>query len=234
MKAMILAAGRGQRMRPLTDHTPKPLLPVNGKPLMVYHLEKLAALGVQDVVVNYAHLGEQFPATLGDGSRWGLRLHYSPEPTGGLETAGGIIQALPMLGEEPFWVINGDIWTDFDFAELPQELGQGDLAQLLVTDNPAHHPQGDFVLADGRLSMAETGQRFTYTGVGLYHPQFFADYQPAANAADALVLPLKPLLLKALAEQKLAGTYWAGAWTDVGTPARLAELEHTQARRTNT
>lgn len=220
--AMILAAGRGQRMQPLTNTTPKPLLKVAGKPLIVYHLEKLAKIGVKRVVINYAHLGEQFPAALGDGSEWGLTIVYSPEPPGGLETAGGIIQALPCLGTDPFWVINGDIWTSMPFEQLPRQLHDGNLAELVLTNNPEHHPHGDFALERGRILSGSQQPRFTFTGMGLYHPHLFSNYEPAA----APVLPLRPLFEQAIANQQLGGVIWSGAWTDVGTPKRLRQLEH--------
>jgi hypothetical protein len=152
MKAMILAAGRGERMRPLTDHTPKPLLPVGGKPLIVWHLERLAAAGLRDVVINHAHLGNQIEHALGDGSRWGLAIRYSPEPEGALETAGGIANALPLLGhDDPFLVVNGDIFCDWDVARAANALRPGDLAHLVLVPNPPHHPQGDFCLQVGRV-----------------------------------------------------------------------------------
>jgi len=220
--AMILAAGRGERMRPLTDHTPKPLLPVLGKPLLVYHIEKLAAAGVRHIVINYAHLGAQFPAQLGDGSAWGVKISYSPEPQGGLETAGGIMQALPLLGSEPFWVLNGDIWTDMTAAEMPQGLGNNDLASLVLTDNPSHHPTGDFGLVKGRVVNTATNPKFTFTGIGLYHPDLFTPWLQETPQK----LALRPVFEQAMAAERLAGTYWQGRWTDVGTPARLEALAH--------
>lgn len=219
--AMILAAGRGERMRPLTDHTPKPLLPVLGKPLMVYHIEKLAAAGVKHLVVNYAHLGAQFPAELGDGATWGIKISYAPEPEGGLETAGGIINALPLLGDSPFWVVNGDIWTDMPVAAMPQQLAAGDWASLVLTDNPAHHPEGDFALENGRVVKLDSRPKFTFTGVGLYHPKLFTPWLQDGPQK----LALRPLFERAIAEGKLAGSYWQGRWTDVGTPERLQTLE---------
>ncbi|MEX1221596.1 MAG: nucleotidyltransferase family protein [Idiomarina sp.] len=219
--AMILAAGKGQRMQPLTDTTPKPLLKVAGKPLIVYHLEKLASLGVKRVVINHAHLGEQFPAALGDGSKWGLTIVYSPEPPGGLETAGGIIQALPLLGAEPFWVINGDIFTYMPFEQLPMQLHNGNLAELVLTNNPQHNPHGDFAIEQGRVVSASQQPKFTFTGMGLYHPNLFSNYEPTA----APVLPLRPLFEQAITRQQLGGVIWAGAWIDVGTPERLQQLD---------
>lgn len=222
MRAMILAAGRGERMRPLTDVTPKPLLPVNGKPLLVYHLEKLAQQDVTDVVINHAWLGQQIEATLGDGSQFGLRIKYSSEPTGGLETAGGIIRALPLLGEEPFWVINGDIFTNLDFAELPRELAPGKLAHLLMTENPDHNQAGDFSLNNGQLIPAQSGQKtYTYTGMGLFSPTLFSMYKPGQEQ----FVRLRPILDDAIAQRQIAASLLTAAWTDVGTPQRLQQLQ---------
>lgn len=220
MKAMILAAGRGQRMRPLTDKTPKPLLSVNGIPLIEYHLQKLAQQGISEVVINHAWLGEQIENTLGDGSRWGLTIHYSPEPEGGLETAGGIIKALPMLGEQPFWLINGDIWTDIDFARLPRKLPDEQLAHLIMVKNPEHNPDGDFAVVADRLA-PKSGHlpSYTYSGIGLYRPQWFAQKKVEKCA-------LRPFFEAAIAEQKIAASVVAdGHWTDVGTPQRLERLQ---------
>jgi len=220
MKAMILAAGRGQRMRPLTDKTPKPLLTVNGTPLIEYHLQKLAQQGIREVVINHAWLGEQIENTLGDGSRWGLTIHYSPEPEGGLETAGGIINALPMLGEQPFWVINGDIWTDIDFARLPKKLENEQLAHLIMVENPEHNTAGDFAVVAGRLAPKSKQKRaYTYSGIGLYRPQWFVEKKVEKRA-------LRPLFEAAIAEQKIAASVVSDChWTDVGTPQRLERLE---------
>ncbi|HYG45125.1 MAG TPA: nucleotidyltransferase family protein [Bordetella sp.] len=221
MHAMILAAGRGERMRPLTDHTPKPLLPAGGKPLIVWHIERLAAAGIRDIVVNHAWLGEQLPAALGDGSRYGVRIAYSAEPTA-LETAGGIAQALPLLGTQPFLVINGDIWCDWDPGHAATQADSLDAAQadawLLLVDNPEHHPQGDFSLSpDGRVG--EGAGRLTFAGIGLYRPTLF--HGLAARTAA----PLAPLLRQAMARDAVLGTHHHGAWTDVGTPQRLAALD---------
>lgn len=222
MRAMILAAGRGERMRPLTDTTPKPLLEVQGKALIEYHLEQLAKQGVQCVVINHAWLGEKIEARLGDGRRFGLNILYSPEPAGGLETAGGIIRALPHLGTEPFWVINGDIFTDFDFSQLPQHLLGGHLAHLLLTKNPSHNRQGDFTVKNGLLKCAEEGDTsYTYTGMGLYSPEMFSMY----NAGSEQFARLRPFLDNGAQQQQLAATIIDAAWTDVGTPERLAELQ---------
>lgn len=228
MRALILAAGKGERMRPLTEATPKPLLQAGGKPLIVWHLEKLAALGVREVVINTAWLADAFPAALGDGARWGLRLHYSHEGAEPLETGGGMLHALPLLGEAPFLAINGDIWCDFDFARLPRE--PAGLAHLLLVANPAHHPRGDFALADdGRLS-DEGETRLTFAGIGIYRPQLFAGWRAViGEAPGATETPprfrLAPLLRAAMARGLVTGEHHRGRWTDVGTPARLAELD---------
>ena len=213
---MILAAGRGERMRPLTDRTPKPLLPVAGKPLIVWHLERLARAGCRRIVINIAHLGEHIEALLGDGDAWGLEIRYSSEPPGALETAGGIAQALPLLGDEPFLVVNGDIYCDFDFATLPA-LGSGDLAHLVLVDNPAHHRQGDFALDSNRV--ANDGQRLTFAGIGVYRPQLFAAIAAGERAK------LAPLLTQAIDEGHVSGQMHRGRWVDVGTPERLAALD---------
>ena len=226
--ALIFAAGFGERMRPLTDHTPKPLLSVGGKPLIVWHLEKLAAAGVHYVVINTSHLAEQFPDTLGDGSRWGLRIRYAYEGTTPLETGGGMLNALPLLGPEPFLVVSGDVWCDMDLTVLPAE-PQG-LAHLLMTDNPAHHPRGDFRLdAQGRLH--DDGEsRLTYSGIGVFRRELLGGWPTAvgdAPGADAKPprFKLRPLLERAIADGKVDGSHHRGTWTDVGTPERLAQLE---------
>ena len=224
MKAMILAAGRGERMRPLTDLTPKPLLAVGGKPLIVWHLERLARAGLREVVINHAHLGLQIESALGDGARWGLSIAYSPEPEGALETAGGIANALPLLGhDEPFLVINGDIWCDWDPAQAAKVLGPDDLAYLVLVPNPPHHPQGDFSLRGrevGADATADGGARScTFSGIGVYRPQVFADIRRGQPAK------LAPLLRAALAQQRVGGELHGGRWVDVGTPQRLAELD---------
>lgn len=217
MKAMILAAGRGERMRPLTDHCPKPLLRANEKPLIEYHLEQLAALGVTDVVINIAWLADEFPRQLGDGDRWGLSIHYSPEQEA-LETAGGIAKALPLLGDEPFLLVNGDVYCEQEFASL--QLRDDELACLLLTANPEHHPEGDFAIdADQKLSMKQPGeQSFTFAGISLMHPALF-DGVPVAKQR------LLPVLQAAMAKQQVAGLVTDGYWCDVGTPQRLASLE---------
>jgi MurNAc alpha-1-phosphate uridylyltransferase len=228
MKAMILAAGRGERMRPLTDSTPKPLLPVGGKPLIVWHLERLAQAGLRDVVINHAHLGAQIESALGDGKRWDLSIRYSPEPEGALEAAGGIANALPLLGNgEPFLVVNGDIFCDWDLGRAGQVLLPGNLAHLVLVPNPQHHPQGDFSLAGRKVaagiedaaSDGGPGQIFTFSGIGIYRPQLFAGI-PQAHPAK-----LAPLLRTAMAAGSISGELHQGRWVDVGTPQRLAQLD---------
>ena len=233
MKALILAAGLGERMRPLTDRTPKPLLEVGGKPLIEWHLQKLAARGVREVVVNTSWLAGQFPAVLGDGSRWGLRLHYSCEGPTPLETGGGMHHALPLLRDEanpdaPFIAVNGDIWTDYDFAALPDQPNAD--AHLVLVDNPSQHPDGDFALGDdGRLA-ANGGPRLTFAGIGLYRPSLLDDWKRVIGAADGSDLDpprfkLAPLLRAAMSRGRISGEHHRGRWTDVGTPQRLAELD---------
>ncbi len=218
MKAMILAAGRGERMRPLTDTTPKPLLEVEGKPLIVWHLEALARAGIEDVVINHAWLGQQIEAVLGDGSRYSVSIHYSPEKPEALETAGGIIQALPLLGDAPFLVINGDIWCDYPVIDfIAQPLVANSQAHLLMVDNPLQHPDGDFVLSDGWLGIEGT-PRLTFSGIGIYSPILFADLPQGRQ-------PLAPLLRTAMDAGKISGEYYAGTWFDIGTPTRLQQLE---------
>jgi len=221
MKAFILAAGRGERMRPLTDHTPKPLLVAGGKPLIVWHLERLAAAGFREIVINHAHLGSLIEQTLGDGAQWGLHIQYSPEPPGALETAGGIATALPLLGDEPFLVVNGDVYCDFDFGRFFRLTVEGwqPGAHLVMVANPAHHTGGDFSLDGERVVCANGEQTFTYAGIGVFSPAFFADVQPG------MIMKLRPLLDAAIAAGTLTGERFAGRWVDVGTPQRLAELD---------
>ena len=215
MKAMILAAGRGERMRPLTDDTPKPLLKAGGKALIEYHVEALAAAGFTELVINHAHLGGQIEAFLGDGDRYGLSILYSPEPEGALETGGGIRHALPLLGEAPFVVVNADVWTDFPFRRLRFE--PPGLAHLVLVDNPPHHPAGDFVLHEGVVT--DAGEpRLTFSGIGLYRPELFADQPDAA-------FPLAPLLRNAMQRGAVSGEHYTGRWVDVGTPGRLQQLD---------
>jgi MurNAc alpha-1-phosphate uridylyltransferase len=219
MKAMILAAGRGERMRPLTDRTPKPLLKAGGKPLIVHHLERLAAAGFRELVVNHAHLGKQIETALGNGSRWGVAIRYSAERPA-LETGGGIFKAMGLLGPDPFVVVNGDIWTDVDFSDL--RLAPGLLAHLVLVDNPPHHREGDFVLSDG-LVFGEGRPRFTFGGIGIYHPDLF-------QGCTAGAFPLAPLLRRAMARRRVSGERHAGLWYDIGTPERLRELDRRLAQ----
>jgi MurNAc alpha-1-phosphate uridylyltransferase len=215
MKAMILAAGRGERMRPLTDSVPKPLLEAGGRCLIEYHLRALARGGITDVVVNHAHLGAQIEARLGDGARYGVRIDYSPEGETGLETGGGIFHALPLFGAAPFIVVNADIWTDYPFARLPRAPEAA--AHLVLVPNPAHHPEGDFTLADSRVGNA-AAPRHTYSGIGVYRREFFAGCAPG-------VFPLAPLLRAAADRGAVSGELYTGGWMDIGTPQRLQELD---------
>ena len=215
MKAFILAAGRGERMRPLTDHTPKPLLKVGGKPLIVWHIENLAKAGFKEIVINHAHLGEQIETTLGDGGKWNMHIQYSPE-TVALETAGGIANALQLLGFEPFLVVNGDTFTDINFSSL--NLAQPNLAHLVMVDNPQQHAQGDFCLRHGKLSEQDE-PKLTFSGVGVYHPNLFASVVLGSAAK------LAPLFKAAMAQGLVTAQHHTGAWYDIGTPQRLAELD---------
>lgn len=205
-------------MRPLTDDIPKPLLKVGGKPLIVWHLERLQAAGVRNLVINHAHLGHQIESALGDGGRWGLSIHYSPEGAGrALETGGGVYRALPMLGNGPFLVVNADVWTDLDFATL--SIDTSDLAQLVLVNNPPHHPGGDFSLIQGRV-IDGGAATLTFAGIAVYRAELFADCRPGA-------FPLAPLLRRQMNLGRVGGVHFQGAWADVGTPARLAELNET-------
>lgn len=227
MRAMILAAGRGERMRPLTDTLPKPLLSAGGKPLIVWHLEKLARAGFHDVVINHAWLGAKLEAYLGDGTRYGLRIQYSPETTA-LETAGGIATALPMLGPDPFLVINGDIWCDWDFSRAPEIVrhvtGTDKKAWLLLVKNPVHHPEGDFGLRPQAQTKSQeitmqSEHRHTFSGIGIYAPELFA------TTSSRQAAKLAPLLREAIAAHKVLGQLHEGVWVDVGTPERLSLLD---------
>ena len=224
--AMILAAGRGERMRPLTDHTPKPLLEVGGKSLIARHLDKLADAGFREVTINHAHLGEKIEAAVGDGRRWGLRVRYSPEPRA-LETAGGIRQALPLIGAHVFAVVNADVYSDYDYAGLARAMRQllaGEMqAHLVLVDNPPHNPRGDFVLDGARASDAGD-PRLTFSGMGAYRAPLFEPL--AAGEKHALA----PLLRGQMAQGRVSAEHYHGRWTDVGTPERLAELD-AQLRR---
>ena len=239
MKALIFAAGLGERMRPLTEHTPKPLLAAGGKPLIEWQLEKLAAIGVREAVINTSWLAAQFPEQLGSGERWGMRLHYSYEGGVPLETGGGMQHALPWLtqGSEPgtaFIAVNGDIHSDFDYALLPRQWA-GD-AHLVLVDNPPQHPRGDFALSGDRVH-ADRDPRLTFSGIALYRPAVLDDWRDViGGAAGADSTPprfkLAPLLYAAIAQGRVSGQHHPGSWTDVGTPQRLAQLDASlQARR---
>jgi MurNAc alpha-1-phosphate uridylyltransferase len=214
-KAMILAAGLGNRMRPLTDHRPKPLLEVAGKPLIVYHIEKLAAAGFEEIIINIAHLGFMIPEALGDGSRWGVRITYSDEQEeGALESAGGIVKALPLLGDHPFLVVNGDVWCDYVF-DSSFDLKE-DLAHLVLVQNPDHNQKGDFALKEGRV-LNEGACTYTFSGIGYYAPELFKRLAYGKSS-------LAPLLREAIADKKVSGELYEREWRDIGTPERLAEI----------
>ncbi|CAA6819641.1 MAG: Glucose-1-phosphate thymidylyltransferase (EC [uncultured Thiotrichaceae bacterium] len=216
MKAMILAAGHGKRMRPLTDNLPKPLLEVAGKPLILWHIERLKRSGITDFVINIAWKGWKIPERLGDGSAYGVKISYSDEQDiGALETAGGIIKALPLLEDQPFLVVNGDIWCDYPYSELT--LDDNDLAHLILVDNPAHNPSGDFHLENGR-SFSEGDNKLTFSGIGLYSPKLFSSL-PVEKT------PLAPLLFKAMDNGLVSAIHFTGDWRDIGTPKRLKNLE---------
>lgn len=215
-RALILAAGRGERMRPLTEHTPKPLLKVGGQCLIEYHIQHLVAAGIKDIVINLAYLGEMIAETLGDGARYGAHLHYSREHDRQLETGGGILNALPLLGNAPFLVVNGDVWCDYPFSTLPEKL-QG-LAYLVLVDNPEQHPRGDFHLAGSQVYA--TGEpKLTFSGIGIYHPDLFKTCTQAA-------FPLAPVLSTAMQTAQVTGEHYRGEWQDIGTPARLQSLDN--------
>ena len=218
--AMLLAAGRGERMRPLTDHKPKPLLKVGGKSLIVWHIENLVRAGIDEIVINHAHLGAQIEIALGDGNQFGAHILYSPEVKA-LETAGGIAYALPLLGYEPFAVINSDIFCDYDFAQLrvrTAELkAQGDTAHLVLVSNPVQHPDGDFGFQQQRVTASPP--QLTFSGIGIYQPALFQEISRGSTA------PLAPLLRAQIALGKVSGEHHQGLWADVGTPQRLAELD---------
>ncbi len=220
MKAMLLAAGRGQRLRPITDAVPKPLVEIAGRPLIGYHLAALARAGIREVVINVSWLGEQLRAALGDGAGYGVSITWSDEGPVPFETGGGIFRVLPLLGPAPFLVVNADIWTDIDFGALGIEPDAW--AHLVLVPNPAHHPRGDFGLEQGRVMAADT-DRLTYSGVGLYRPEFFAGCQPGR-------FPLLPLLERAIAAGRVRGEVHRGQWSDIGTHERLAALGETRPR----
>lgn len=228
MRAMILAAGRGERMRPLTDTCPKPLLKVGSEPLIGWHLRRLKAAGIEEIVINHAWLGQQIEETLGNGAAYGVSIAYSAEGAQGLETAGGIATALPLLGEEPFLVINGDVLTDIDFtlasAQAAKLSAEQRLAYLWLVQNPAHNPKGDFVLqTDGVVLSTGAGEALTFSGMGVYHPALFHDTPPKQAAK------LAPLLRAAMEAGKVQGVKHEGLWLDVGTVERLAEAERLAA-----
>lgn len=220
MNVMILAAGRGERMRPLTDTCPKPLLSVGGQPLIEWLIRALAAAGTTRIVINHAWLGEQIETRLGNGSRFGVQIQYSPESPA-LETAGGIANALPMLQTDPFVVVNGDIFTDFDFSQLESMartvMDQNLAGGCLLVDNPPHNHNGDFAIEDGRLRN-HGASMLTFAGIAVYRPGFFSGVAPGQNIA------LRDLLRAAADNNSMAASHWSGEWTDVGTPARLQQL----------
>ena len=216
MKAMILAAGKGERMRPLTDQIPKPLLEVAGKPLIVWHLEKLAKANFEEVIINHAHLGEMIEAYIGDGSRWNLKITYSREGSP-LETAGGIKKALPLIGDQPFLVINADIYTDFNFATIKNRNLNDCKGHLVMVKNPKQHPDGDFFLQNNQIEL-EGKERLTFSGIAIYQPKIFEDIniEPVAKLA--------PILKKLIGAKCISGEAYQGLWFDIGTPERLNEV----------
>lgn len=222
MKAMILAAGRGERMRPLTDTIPKPMLRVGGKCLIEYHLHALARAGIVEVVINLGHLGEKIEAHLSGGERYGLTIHYSHEDDHILDTGGGIFHALPLMGTEPFLVINGDVFTDYPFDRLRTR--QIPLAHLVMVTNPDHHPQGDFYLSGDQV-YEEGTPRFTFSGIGMYRPELFAGCSPG-------IFPLAPILRRAMAAGQVSGELYGGRWCDVGTPERFDKLAESMEQNT--
>jgi MurNAc alpha-1-phosphate uridylyltransferase len=229
MKIMLLAAGRGERMRPLTDITPKPLLEVGGKPLIVWHIERCARAGLTEFVINHAHLGEQIVRDLGDGKNFGVSIQYTAERNA-LETAGGIANALSLLGDQPFAVINADIYCEYDFATLLERAAvlntQNDSAHLVLVNNPEQHPRGDFGLREGRVT--EDEPKLTFSGIGLYHPGVFK------HIPRGTIAPLAPLLRSLIAAGKVSGEHYTGLWVDVGTPQRLRDLDNTLLAQHNT
>lgn len=214
MKAMILAAGRGERMRPLTDRTPKALLRVGGQTLIEHHIHAMVRAGITELVINHAHLGEQIVRALGDGAAYGVAIRYSPETGAALETGGGIFNALPLLGAAPFLVVNADIWTDYDFTGLPRDIDG--LAHLVMVDNPPQHPGGDFSLSAGRLAQRGPAM-LTFSGIGVYRPALF-------EGCAAGAFPLAPLLRRAMDAGQVSGEHYTGRWYDIGTPQRLAQI----------
>jgi MurNAc alpha-1-phosphate uridylyltransferase len=233
---MLLAAGRGERMRPLTDHTPKPLLEAGGKPLIVWHIENLTRAGLTQLVINHAHLGEQLVDRLGDGKQFGVSIHYSAESKA-LETAGGIANALHLLGNAPFAVINADIYCEYDFSRLAPSaaalLARGDMAHLIMVNNPEQHPNGDFGLLNGRViplppSPLSLPSSYTFSGMGIYQPALFK------SIPRGTIAPLAPLLREQIALDKISGEHYQGRWMDVGTPQRLQQLDNILNIKQNT
>ena len=211
---MILAAGCGERMRPLTDELPKPLLKIDAKPILQYHLEALAQAGIKQIVINHSWMGGLIEEYFGNGNEYGVEVAYSPEGESRLETGGGIKNALPLLGDDPFIVVNADVWTDYNFMQLPN--APEGLAHIVLVENPAHHPQGDFCLQAG-LVMDNACERLTYSGIGVFSPELFSNCKET-------VFPLAPLLRAAIARQQIRGEHYTGAWMDIGTPERLQFL----------
>lgn len=217
---MILAAGKGTRMRPLTLNKPKPLLEVNGQSLIEYHIKALVKAGITELVINHAYLGEQIPAHLGDGSRYQCQIQYSPEPVGEFETAGGIINALPLLGDQPFLVVNADIWCDYPFSQLLQQPIK-QLAHLVLVENPPQHPNGDFAIEQGMAQLAADDEqvlKHTFSGIAVYQPEFF-------SGEHSMPLALGKLLRNAIKKQEVSAELYHGQWSDIGTPERLAKLK---------
>jgi MurNAc alpha-1-phosphate uridylyltransferase len=217
MKAMVLAAGFGNRLRPLTDHTPKPLVSIGGKPLIVHHLEKLSAAGFKEVVINLGHLGCKIPEVLGDGSNWSLSIEYSDEGPEPLETGGGMAKALPLLGGDPFLLVNGDVWCDLDFCSIPKTLAKNDLATLYLVPCPEWRTRGDFSLSENRVIENDAPEHL-YSGIAIYHPQIL-------EGAKVERFSIVPRLKKAISQNQVAGLFYGGEWDDVGTPDRLHALQ---------
>jgi MurNAc alpha-1-phosphate uridylyltransferase len=227
-RALVFAAGKGERMRPLTNDTPKPLLRAGGKPLVEWHLEKLAAIGVREVVLNISWLADRFEPALGDGSRWGLRLHYSHEGKEPLETGGGMLHARRVLGDAPFLCVNGDVWTDYDFARLPTRPRA--IAHLVMVANPVQHPKGDFRMEGDGTLRADGEPKYTYSGIAVYDPRILTGWREVIGKVPGTELSpprfkLAPLLFDAMARGEIHGEFHGGRWTDVGTPERLAALD---------
>ncbi|AOE49120.1 N-acetylmuramate alpha-1-phosphate uridylyltransferase MurU [Kangiella sediminilitoris] len=225
MKAMILAAGRGERMRPLTDRHPKPLLKVDGRALIEWHIEALKEAGINEILINTSWLGDQIPEYLGDGGYWGVNLTFSHEPNA-LETAGGIRKALDFFDDEPFIVVSGDVWSEYNYEQLLSQPTKS--AHIVLAPNPEHHPEGDFQLRDDNLVIAEGDDKYTFSGIGVYHPKVFADV-PLGEP-----YPLAPLLRELMVEAEVTGELMEGRWHDVGTPERLKKLNESFQRRIKT